>query len=177
MSSSSLPPLPSPWISSLFLALAPSLSFSSPFFPLTQTRTPYGSLHGSWVRDTMIYVPCIHADLLMRAHGIRYLFLSFFFFYLHLDHLGVERKGPGSIGSVSVSSHAGRTLRGGPKVRIVMNGNTLVICLVATKNRGELISVDRRSLSGNCRALSQLLDWRFFWRLRWNSVSDLGNNV
>ncbi|TGZ39753.1 hypothetical protein DBV15_09685 [Temnothorax longispinosus] len=36
-------------------------------------------------RDTMIYAPCIPADLLMRAHGIRY-------FFLHLDHLQKERK-------------------------------------------------------------------------------------
>lgn len=33
-----------------------------------------GSPRGSWARDTMIYAWCVHADLLMRAHSIRYFF-------------------------------------------------------------------------------------------------------
>lgn len=56
-SRSSLPPF------SFFRSSSASLS----------PRTSDGSPRGSWIRDAMIYAPCVHADLLMRAHRLPFL--------------------------------------------------------------------------------------------------------
>ena len=58
------------------LSLSLSLSLSSWCTDLPKPNPGHGSPRGSWARDTMIYAPCVHADLLMRAHGIRYFFSS-----------------------------------------------------------------------------------------------------